>query len=59
MLSLFTHSMVVSLGKEREGGRDYWSQRVAEFQGKHHRLVFDETIEKIYCRLYQRATNMN
>jgi hypothetical protein len=49
-------SVLVGLGGE--GGKDYWSQKMAQFQGKHHRLVFNETMEKIYSRLYQRAINM-
>ena len=48
--------MLVGLGGEE--GEDYWSQKMAQFQGKHHRLVFNETMEKIYSRLYQRAINM-
>ncbi|CAI8005995.1 hypothetical protein GBAR_LOCUS4520 [Geodia barretti] len=49
-------SVLVGLGGEE--GEDYWSQKMAQFQGKHHRLVFNETMEKIYSRLYQRAINM-
>ena len=55
-LSLSLSSVLVRLGGE--GDRDYWSQKMAQFQGKHHRLVFTETMEKIYCRLYQQAINI-
>uniref|UniRef100_A0A1X7UL73 Spermatogenesis-associated protein 6 N-terminal domain-containing protein n=1 Tax=Amphimedon queenslandica TaxID=400682 RepID=A0A1X7UL73_AMPQE len=34
------------------GYRDYWSSKGS---GKSHRLVFDETLEKIYNRLYQNS----
>lgn len=35
------------------GPKDYWSRKLSEFTGKPHRIVFDETMEKIYNRLYQ------
>jgi len=38
------------------GPRDYWSKRMAEFTGKRHRVLFDETLEKIYNRLYTKAS---
>lgn len=38
------------------GPEDYWSQRMAEYTGHSHRLLFDETLEKIYHRLYQNAS---
>ena len=41
----------------RIGPRDYWSRRMAEYTGKRHRVLFDETLEKIYNRLYRDATN--
>lgn len=44
--------MTVSLG-----GGDYWSDRMAELTGKPHRAVFNDTMEKIYSRLYNNATS--
>ena len=35
------------------GPRDFWSQRMSEYTGKSHRLVFDETLERIYSTIYQ------
>ena len=49
----------VLIGVGGANGEDYWSQRMAEFQGKHHRLAFHETMEKIYRRLYQNATKIH
>ena len=46
-----THSVTVKIGP-----RDYWSQRMSEFTGKPHRILFDETLEKIYSRLYETAS---
>ena len=34
------------------GPSDYWSKKLADYSGKKHRIVFDETLEKIYKRLY-------
>ena len=44
--------MTVSLG-----GGDYWSDKMAELTGKPHRAVFNDTMEKIYSRLYNNATS--
>ena len=33
----------------------YWSQRLAEYTGRSHRQLFDETLEKAYLDLYKRA----
>ena len=40
----------------RIGPRDYWSQRMSELTGKGHRVLFDETLKKIYNRLYTEAS---
>ena len=40
------------------GGGDYWSDRMAELTGKPHRAVFNDTMEKIYSRLYSNATSV-
>ena len=40
------------------GPQDYWSQRMSEFTGKTHRVLFDENLEKIYHKLYMNATEM-
>ncbi|XP_062509361.1 spermatogenesis-associated protein 6-like [Corticium candelabrum] len=47
-------SMTVHLG-----GDDYWSDRMKEWTGRPHRLLFDETLEKAYSRLYQQATDIS
>lgn len=44
--------MTVSLG-----GGDYWSDKMAELTSKPHRAVFNDTMEKIYSRLYSNATS--
>lgn len=45
-------SVLVQLGPQ-----DYWSKRMSEYTGKRHRVLFDETLEKIYNRLYTEAAN--
>ena len=52
LVSCFGYSMTVKIGP-----RDYWSKRMSEYTGKRHRVLFDETLEKIYNRLYREATN--
>ena len=37
------------------GPTDYWSRKASQFTGKPHRVIFDETLEKIYNRLYQQS----
>ncbi|XP_065905990.1 spermatogenesis-associated protein 6-like isoform X2 [Dysidea avara] len=39
------------------GGGDYWTDKMAEFTGKPHRVVFNDTMEKIYSRLYTNASS--
>ena len=41
------------------GPQDYWSQRMSAFTGRPHRVLFDETMEKIYSRLYQEASQLH
>ena len=50
---IFAYSVTVKVGED-----DYWSTRMAEFTGKPNRVVFDETLEKIYSRLYTNAKQM-
>lgn len=38
------------------GPRDYWSKRMSEMTGKRHRILFDETLRKIYNKLYTEAS---
>ena len=47
-------SVMVKLGPQ-----DYWSQRMSAFTGRPHRVLFDETMEKIYSRLYQEASQLH
>ncbi len=38
------------------GPTDYWSRQLAQYNnGESHRTVFNETMEKIYNRLYHRS----
>jgi len=39
------------------GGGEYWTDKMAEFTGKPHRVVFNDTMEKIYSRLYTNASS--
>jgi len=39
------------------GGGDYWTDKMSEFTGKPHRVVFNDTMEKIYSRLYTNASS--
>ncbi|XP_064003640.1 spermatogenesis-associated protein 6 isoform X2 [Pogoniulus pusillus] len=35
---------------------DYWSSRAAVYKGKPHRAIFEESLEKIYRSMYQKAS---
>ena len=37
---------------------DYWSERMAEYTGKPNRVVFDETLERVYKQLYDNSTTL-
>ena len=51
------YSLILCSVAVQIGPRDYWSQRMAELTGgKQHRVLFDETLEKIYNRLYTEAS---
>ena len=39
-------------------GSDYWSDRMAEYTGKPNRVVFDETLERVYKQLYDNSANI-
>ena len=41
------------------GGSDYWSDRMAEYTGKPNRVVFDETLERVYKQLYDNSANIH
>ncbi|KFQ66212.1 Spermatogenesis-associated protein 6, partial [Pelecanus crispus] len=34
----------------------YWSSRAAIYKGKHHRVIFEESLEKIYRNMYRKAS---
>ncbi|XP_055580553.1 spermatogenesis-associated protein 6 isoform X3 [Falco cherrug] len=35
---------------------EYWSSRAAVYKGKPHRVIFEESLEKIYRNMYQKAS---
>ncbi|KAF1399508.1 Spermatogenesis-associated protein 6, partial [Spheniscus mendiculus] len=35
---------------------EYWSSRAALYKGKPHRVIFEESLEKIYRNMYQKAS---
>ncbi|NXL27452.1 SPAT6 protein, partial [Glaucidium brasilianum] len=35
---------------------EYWSSRAAIYKGKPHRVIFEESLEKIYRNMYQKAS---
>ncbi|XP_040983895.1 spermatogenesis-associated protein 6 isoform X4 [Aquila chrysaetos chrysaetos] len=35
---------------------EYWSSRAAVYKGKPHRAIFEESLEKIYRNMYQKAS---
>ncbi|NXR15598.1 SPAT6 protein, partial [Semnornis frantzii] len=37
---------------------DYWSSRAAVYKGKPHRAIFEESLEKIYRNMYQKASGI-
>eukprot|EP00117_Sycon_ciliatum_P026837 scpid27119/ scgid21935/ len=39
----------------RISDNSYWSQQMSQYTGRSHRQLFDETLEKAYVDLYQRA----
>lgn len=38
---------------------EFWCNRAAAFKGKSHRIVFEESMEKIYKNMYRNAVNPN
>ncbi|XP_033857560.1 spermatogenesis-associated protein 6 [Acipenser ruthenus] len=36
---------------------EYWSNRAAQFKGKPHRAVFEESMDKIYRNMYRKASS--
>ena len=50
-MCLYLYSVTVRIGPG-----DYWSKRMSELTGKKHRVLFNETLEKIYNRLYTDAS---
>ncbi|NWJ02506.1 SPAT6 protein, partial [Crypturellus undulatus] len=38
------------------GDGEYWSSRTAVYKGKPHRAIFEESLEKIYRNMYQKAS---
>ncbi|NXA31437.1 SPAT6 protein, partial [Eudromia elegans] len=38
------------------GDGEYWSSRKAVYKGKPHRAIFEESLEKIYRNMYQKAS---
>lgn len=35
---------------------EYWSSRAAVYKGKPHRVIFEESLEKIYRNMYRKAS---
>ncbi|XP_078527531.1 spermatogenesis-associated protein 6 isoform X2 [Lissotriton helveticus] len=38
---------------------EYWSNRAAEYKGKSHRVIFEDSLEKIYRNMYRNALDAN
>ncbi|XP_053549477.1 spermatogenesis-associated protein 6 isoform X2 [Bombina bombina] len=38
---------------------EFWSSRAAEYKGKSHRAVFEESMEKIYRNMYRNSSDPN
>ncbi|XP_056388441.1 spermatogenesis-associated protein 6 isoform X2 [Hyla sarda] len=38
---------------------EFWCNRAAAYKGKSHRIIFEESMEKIYKNMYRNATNPN
>ncbi|KAJ6650325.1 hypothetical protein lerEdw1_013391, partial [Lerista edwardsae] len=36
---------------------EYWTNRAAEYKGKPHRAIFEDSLEKIYRNMYRKASS--
>ncbi|XP_069498333.1 spermatogenesis-associated protein 6 isoform X2 [Ambystoma mexicanum] len=52
--SLFNRNFSVHL----DNG-EYWSNRAAQYKGKNHRAIFEDSLEKIYRNMYRNASDAN
>ena len=46
-------SVTVPLSQDK-----FWSSRMAEFTGRSHRALFDESLQELYTDLYNKARDL-
>ena len=52
-MKCFFFSVTVPLSQDK-----FWSSRMAEFTGRSHRALFDESLQELYTDLYNKARDL-
>ena len=52
-MKCFFFSVTVPLSQDK-----FWSNRMAEFTGRSHRTLFDESLQELYTDLYNKARDL-